>query len=594
MAINFQNSFNARNLDPKEIAETFIFSPSFDILKNQSHTVILGARGCGKTTLMKMLTLPALHNWKNKIAEKFREDIPFYAVYIPTDISWLYKDIAIHETRIDNQLIELISKFSVTTNIFESLCDTLLNVLTYEIHINEQSALIDIEFCFGLIDFLKLGNNTVPQLTSIKESLKLRRNVINENLSKVIYNKNYEFENFDFLHLNYVDTIPLIIDLFERIYKPKKKFWALCFDELEFAPTWLKKQLYRLLRSTDQRILFKLSSSPILPKEVDEVLKDESGATPGNDFDIIKMWEIHAQSNNEFAKELIIRLLQKRKISIKPKDYFGSNYRFLEGQESYTSDSDYIIQIKELASKDISFKEYLLSKNIDPDNPIPTDKKQLSSVFRKIKPVVYYRNYFIKENNKSKITLNTNKKFIELYSGYEILSSITDGNPRWLIGLINSILDRSDTIKADANVQFDEILKTSNRFSNFINNTPYNNDKYKLNMEEFIIRIGRFFENALLNKNFDSEPYSTFIYDPENIELTDIIEKGLLQGAFILVNENQESFDFDLKNKRFKLSYLYSPQFKLPLRVNKGIKLDKIISDNTNTTMPNLFNYDEN
>ena len=67
-----------------------------------------------------------------------------------------------------------------------------------------------------------------------------------------------------------------------------------------------------------------------------------------------------------------------------------------------------------------------------------------------------------------------------------------------------------------------------------------------------------------------------------------------MQGAFILVNENQESFDFDLKNKRFKLSYLYSPQFKLPLRVNKGAKLDKIISDNTNTTMLNLFDYDEN
>lgn len=589
MAVNFQNSFNARNLDPEEIAENFIYSQSFDILKNKSHTIILGARGCGKTTLMKMLTLPALYNWKHAVARKFINDIPFYAIYIPTDISWLYKDATLNNTRIDNQLIELISKFSVNTNIFESLCDTFLNILKYEFS-SKHSLENEIEFCFRLINLLKLDLNVAPRLEGIKEALKYRRNSINEDLSKLIYNKKYEFKYYDYLHLNYVDIIPLILDSFERIFKSKKTSWALCFDELEFAPVWLKKQLYALLRSTDQRILFKLSSSPILPKEVDEVLKQESGASLGNDFEIIKMWDIHSQSNNEFSKELIDSLLKRKKIKTKAKSFFGSNFRFIEGQESYNQNSEYILQIKELASKDIFFHEYLISKNIDPNNPVPTDPSQLASVFRKIKPIVYYRNYFIKEN-KTKIIYNTNKKFIELYSGYEILLSITDGNPRWLIGLINSILNKADLQKADFNIQYDEILRTSNRFINFINNTPYYNNGNNLNMEEFIKRVGEFFKDSLLGRAFNPEPFSTFIYDSAIMDFSEIIEKGLLQGAFILINENDENFDFELNNKRFKLSYLYSHEYRLPLRISKEIKIEKIISDNK--TMPNLFDYDE-
>lgn len=589
MAVNFQNSFNARNLDPKEIAENFIYSPSFDILKNKTHTIILGARGCGKTTLMKMLTLPALYNWKHEVAKKFINDIPFYAIYIPTDISWLYKDATINNTKIDSQLIELISKFSVNTNIFESLCDTFLNILKYEFS-NNHNVENEIEFCFRFMNLLKLDLNIAPRLEGIKEALKYRRNKINENLSKLIYNKNYDFEYSDYLHLNYVDIIPLVLDYFERIFESKKKSWALCFDELEFAPAWLKKQLYALLRSTDQRILFKLSSSPILPKEVDEVLKQESGASLGNDFEIIKMWDIHSQSNNEFSKQVIDSLLKRKKIKVKAKSFFGSNFRFIEGVESYTENSDYILQIRELASKDISFQEYLVSKKIDPYNPVPTEEGQLASVFRKIKPVVYYRNYFIKENTKRKIAYNTNKKFIELYSGYEILISITDGNPRWLIGLINSILNKSDAVKADFNIQYDEILKTSNRFINFINNTPYYNNGNNINMEEFIKRVGEFFKDSLLGRVFNPEPFSTFIYDSSIMDFTDIIEKGLLQGAFILVNENDQNFDFELDNKRFKLSYLYSHEYKLPLRIGKEIKIEKIISDNK--TMLNLFDYD--
>jgi ATPase subunit of ABC transporter with duplicated ATPase domains len=86
--IVFHITYNARHLRPEDVAKTFVFNPDFEELLQDNHTVLLGARGCGKTTLMKMLTLPAMYAWENENAEKIRTNLGFYTVYISTDIYW--------------------------------------------------------------------------------------------------------------------------------------------------------------------------------------------------------------------------------------------------------------------------------------------------------------------------------------------------------------------------------------------------------------------------------------------------------------------------------------------------------------------------
>ena len=56
------------------------------------HSVLLGPRGWGKTTLLKMLTRPALDAWAQQHGSEFhrpREPSPaFEAVYVPSDVRW--------------------------------------------------------------------------------------------------------------------------------------------------------------------------------------------------------------------------------------------------------------------------------------------------------------------------------------------------------------------------------------------------------------------------------------------------------------------------------------------------------------------------
>jgi hypothetical protein len=592
---NFYNTYNARYLEPKQVAEKFIFSESFEILIQNSQSIILGARGCGKTTLMKMLTLPALYNWNHRKAEEIRNNIPFYAVYISTDIYWDVKEQAYDEQlRKFGNFADRISKFSVNSNVFIALCETLSNIIKYEL--NEKNLDKEIELSNFLIENWKL-EITIPKLEFVKEALLKRIDFVSQLVQNIIFN--YENEEdiprHDFFNLNFDSSLTLVIDKFIRIYNiSQEKKWALCFDELEFAPSWLQDKLYRSLRSrNDQRILLKISSSPILPKEIKQIFTNEYSSSSGNDFDCIKMWSL--KSNEKFSIELIESLLFDKNKTKDSKKYFGRNYMYLDDKESYNSNSPYIKEITDLLSKDQSFKKYLTSKDIDSKNPIPNTKLQKDSVFRKIKPYVYFRNFFIKSNNLSSDKPNyiTRRKSIDLYSGIDVLTKICEGNPRWLIGLTNSILLKSEVDKADNSIQYDEILNASKRFINSINNIPVKLEEPTLTINYFIDKIGKYFEEQVLGKKFYPEPRTTFKFDiQDSNDYVVLLEKGVFQGAFVLVDSDDESFDFEVKNKKFKLSYLYYPEYKLPIRKSSSIGLRTIMNTGEVDNSPNLFNQE--
>ena len=83
-------SFNAKNIPNEAISKSFISNEEFFQIAQNNHTLIMGPRGCGKTTMLKMLTTPALHNWrtKNDREQNLRQHLPFISIYIPADEIW--------------------------------------------------------------------------------------------------------------------------------------------------------------------------------------------------------------------------------------------------------------------------------------------------------------------------------------------------------------------------------------------------------------------------------------------------------------------------------------------------------------------------
>jgi len=579
---NFYNTYNARHLKPAEVAESFIFSNEFEQLIQNEHSIILGARGCGKTTLMKMLTLPALYNWKHTRAEEIRTGLSFYAIYISTDIYWDVKNQTYSsELEAFGNFSEKVSLFSVTSNVFSSLCDTFKNILEIDIKCNDDAK--ELELCRHLIKAWKL-NGTVPKLEYVIEALNERVDYVNQLIQDVIFNykKNDDIPTPDFFNLSFETSLEYVIPVFERIYDiQKKKLWALCFDELEFAPLWLQEKLFRSLRSRSQFILYKLSSSPILPVALVKSLTHEYSATTGNDVTLIKMWG--AADADGFSKKIIDSCLA-RKLNIKDaKEFFGTNEIYNKTTDSYGEGQVFYNEMLELVKKDDAFKAFLIERKIDIDKPIAT-ANQKDVLFRKIKPVVSFRNYYLYENrslegNKFKTTYRS-RKTGELYSGIEVLTKICDGNPRWLISIITSILSKTSNRPMSEKLQFDEIISAAKRFQNVIANIP-TGASISTPVTEIIDRVGLFFKNQILGSNFNLDPKGTFVVDESQNKISDeiikLLEKGVAQGALILVDSDNQSFDFEIRGKRLKLSYLFSPLYDLPLRKYTAIKLSECL-----------------
>ena len=533
----------------------------------------------------------ALYNWNSEKSEVTRHNINFYAVYIPTDIYWDVKNHTYsYQLKGFGDFAERISSFSVNSNVFTSLCDTFINIIKYEL--KDEDLEKELEISHSLIKAWKLNNNTIPQLKYIKEALNERIDDVNQLIQRLIFNhKNGdEIPHPDFFDLSFESSLELLIPKFQRIYElDDSKKWALCFDELEFAPLWLQKKLFKSLRSRKQYLLFKLSASPVLSLELEKSLLGEYRATSGNDVEMIKMW--NASDKESFS----IQIIQSRlKDGVIPREFLGENEIYSKGSGSYVEGSNFYIQLLELIEKDVSFKNFLLSKDVNINKPVAKDDGEKNTLFRKIKPIVYHRNAIISKNtgitSQKALGKRSRKKVIDLYSGIEVFRKVCDGNPRWLIGIINQILVKNKKATVSKRIQYNELLEAAKKFKNVIDNIPIGDNPKTLT--ELIASIAKYQYDQLLGSKFQMDPYGTFIVDrsisaiPNNY--VQLIEKGISQGAFILVDSNNDSFDFEIRGQRIKLSFLFYILYSLPIRMYNATNLSDCFKGNNN--QPTLFN----
>lgn len=299
---------------------------------------------------------------------------------------------------------------------------------------------------------------------------------------------------------------------------------------------------------------------------------------------IIKMWT--SKDNEKFSRKIIDSLLYNKFGHTNSVSFFGTNDIYNKAQDSYEKGSVFYREIKSLIAKDDAFKAYMSDKIDNIDNPVPGNKAQKDTLFRKIKPGVYFRNYFIEKNKvNSNGTIEISyrsRKTIELFAGIEVLAKICDGNPRWLIGIVSSILSKANEKGADKKLQYDELSSASKRFQNVIANIPIGVNS-TLTLVDVIDKIGTFFYNEILGPKYHLDPRGTFKIDESDVDVPEsivtLLEKGISQGALILLECDDDSFDFEVRSHRFKLSYLFFILYKLPLRNFPAVRLSECLKN---------------
>lgn len=594
-------SINARALKPWQVARTFVASHQFTRLAKRNHAIIIGPRGSGKTTLLKMLQQPALEAWDDERADKFRSSIDYTGVFIATDLSWGAQVKALGDGKLDQESHRLLSKAAFTTHVLRSLITAMINRLYPAPNAIQPFRRAELSDADEVTLVREIGNAwhitpTIPSLLSLKHALSLRLSRIREIASsEVTRGENGRPERLGdllFLHLHFIDAAGIAVEGFNDLTNDVDGVWALLFDELELAPEWIQDELIRSLRSTESKFLFKLAMSPFSPSAHLLEMKSGMSPTPDQDFEQIALWYVEKRDSIKFCQNLWNSMLQDRGIDAKtPIEVLGPSYFESYHEEwsvsgtAYSRDSRISQRFVSLAETDITFREYLKRKKINPKKLFLLPKGVMDSVVRKIAHLVALREFYRAPDRTGirQIQKRTRKSAI-LYAGAESLFAVSEGNPRWFIAIAGRLLDnwQTQSTKIHRGSQAKEMLKAAERFSSMLRTIPVNPSKLLTpddGVLELIETIGDFFHDLAVVRDFTAEPPSTFKVDNDMDEdVVIMLEQALNAGAIVYVPEDDSQFMItSVRGKRFRVSYLLAPLLGLPLRLGVETSLFRIL-----------------
>jgi hypothetical protein len=596
---SFFESFNARQKDPVEVAQSFVPSIHFDQLCGNWHSLLVGPRGSGKTTFLKMLQPRAIESWNHPEANRYRKKIKYSGIFIPSDISWGAQVDALGYGKLSAENHRTLSVAAFTTHVLRCLTETMLNrVLQTRSHDirafrraklnseDESSIVSEISSCWRI-------SPSIPSLLSLKHSLRTRLSDIRllGNRGSLESDESFKAElaNIDYLHLHFIDAISVAIELFNDYAGEQDFKWALLFDELETAPDWIQDELVRAMRSVDQKIIIKLAISPF-SSNARLLLAEHQSPAPGQDLRPVRLWYPEKANGYAFCRDLWDSMIASQGISpITPEKALGYSYfdpvDIKKGQKQfvYGDNGIWTKRFISLANRDKSFIEYLRTKGLEIADIGKSSVATRDAIIRKIAPIVAVREYY-RADEASPQEIRS-RKTAELYTGADSIFAVTEGNPRWFIGIVDQLISglSDKTYEIPKTLQASLIEETSERFLAMLRISPINlltkSGKYS-GLERLIKRIGEYFFKKVVLDNFAAEPPLSFTVDQDVDEDTILmLETALNRGAILHIpDDDSETALTSLRGKRFRLSYMLAASYGLPLRLGKTTALSKILS----------------
>lgn len=571
------DSFNARNLRPEQVARTFVPSENYIKISKNRHSVVLGPRGSGKTTLFKVLECRA-----QDISEESNRNlqiIDFCAVFIPTDRLWNEQVDTLTRQGFSSEHSEIFTSALFCAHVLHRLAECIKyrcresrsKRWKIEISSNDEYALVaDICRAWGVKPSTYSLNSLISELASRKCEIPA---FLAKEKIRGPEGRESRLAEYNFLFLDFLKATEVCIDIVNSYASQDNQAWALLFDELEIAPAFIVKKLMESMRGGSDKILLKLSLAPYNPHF--DIESNIFSATDGNDFDLIPLWNAKKTSEaRRFCMNLLNSMLAEKGVTdVTGEHIFGKSE--LDGYDEILND---IEQVQD----DSSLLEHLSANQIRSADLEQITGNKRAQHLRKLLPILRARYEFLREGSE---VHRSRKSIPTMYSGVNSLFDMVEANPRWFIGVFEPLI--SEYISSGKSIsrkrQVIEIDKAASRFLALLKTIPcpiLSSPVQNVGVDKAIDTIGNYFKSEILGEKLNVEPAGSFVVDSDlSVSFKRSLGAALNAGAIVLSNPLAESnFLRNLDNQRFRICYLLAPKYRIPLQLMKEVKLKTILS----------------
>lgn len=595
MTTSLFEAFNARDLKPEDVAGTFVPSNKYSDLSAPTHALLIGPRGSGKTTLLKMLSLEALRLWDHQQADSYRNRIDFTGIFVPADITWGAMVDSLGGPGVPQDCKAQLGEAAFGINVLLALTDVFAARLEYRkghvaagyrtverpANLEELISTIAANWRLAITSLSFRGISTALRQRLSDLYAAARRFSFQE--TKTLQTLN---QDIPYLDLNVFQAVEFAVNEFDEATGEKNGRWALLFDEFEVVPVHIQSLVLMKLRASSSKIIYKVALAPCGP-QTKLAMTAVSQPSPNDDLVRIELWYQNKNDALGFCKDLFVSKIAAHPHlrNMTPEDIFGrspySEDKLAEGdlfeeRKSTVWATRWLREFRELAKKDESFVRYLEGKGIDPTRLNakeldPSPRAPNGNAIRKIAQLVAFRN----ANRSESGSRRGGKPWRNPYTGWESLAAISEGNPRWLIGMIaglESAMKNSNSAPVvRPTLQAAEVVKASVTFQEKLKAVAIEDNSgitTRLSVFGLLEKIGREFERILITSDFIEDPPLSFEVDNDISEDEEnCLRIALNFGGIVSEQRPDHVAGFStLRGMQFRLAYILAPQFNLPLR----------------------------